>query len=350
MKNRFLFPVLAGLFLLGIFFLSSLFSLSSFSSLLGNPLNSSEPRSEPVYLVQDQGEVRVHFCPIEDCEKILLDSLNSAQQYLHCAFYDIGLSSVQEKLLKQKDKIEVLILTDDHYLKKFNYSFVKSDSSFGLMHNKFCVIDGERILTGSMNPTEGDAHQNYNNLLLITSPRLAQIYEQKFLQLWEKQAKKSSLENQGIILGNTSLQVYFCPEDHCAEEVIEEIKQAKISVHFMVFSFTHSSIAQELLLHKLSQIEVKGIMDKQQAGGEYSVYPLLQYQGVPVLLENHKGLLHHKVFIIDGETIITGSFNPTKSGNERNAENMLIIRDQNIAKQFVTEFNRLWEENNGSAN
>jgi len=57
------------------------------------------------------------------------------------------------------------------------------------------------------------------------------------------------------------------------------------------------------------------------------------------------GLLHHKVFIIDGETVITGSMNPTNAGDELNDENILIIHDRNIASSYIEEFNCIWARN-----
>ena len=54
--------------------------------------------------------------------------------------------------------------------------------------------------------------------------------------------------------------------------------------------------------------------------------------------------MHHKVFIIDNETVITGSYNPTSGGDERNDENMLIIHDKSIADAFLREFGNLWKE------
>jgi len=52
--------------------------------------------------------------------------------------------------------------------------------------------------------------------------------------------------------------------------------------------------------------------------------------------------MHHKVFIIDGKTVITGSMNPTGSGNKRNDENMLIIHNEKVVNKFLEEFEDLW--------
>jgi len=54
--------------------------------------------------------------------------------------------------------------------------------------------------------------------------------------------------------------------------------------------------------------------------------------------------MHHKVFIIDNETVATGSYNPTESGNSRNDENLLIIHDKEIASAYLEEFQRIFNQ------
>ena len=54
--------------------------------------------------------------------------------------------------------------------------------------------------------------------------------------------------------------------------------------------------------------------------------------------------MHHKVFIIDEEVVITGSMNPSKGGDTRNDENVLIIKDKEIARVFMEEYNDVKKE------
>ena len=54
--------------------------------------------------------------------------------------------------------------------------------------------------------------------------------------------------------------------------------------------------------------------------------------------------MHHKCFIIDSETVVTGSMNPTGGGDTRNDENILIIHDEEIAGKYLDEFEKVWEE------
>lgn len=295
--------------------------------------------------VQDQGEIQVYFCPQDDCEGALVSFLQSAQKSIDCALYEINLPGVQETLLQKSNEMPVRVVTDSDYLHKFNHSFVKTDK-FGLMHNKFCIVDGEKISTGSMNPTVNDAHKNNNNLLLIHSPVLAQNYEEEFEEMWNGTFKKGKpVRIPKVTIGTIDVENYFCPEDHCADQVKEELEKAIISIYFMTFSFTHDGIAHEILLKKLDDLDIKGVMEVKQIS-EYSEFKVLEYQlgSERVKKDGNKYNLHHKVFIIDNACVITGSFNPTEGGDTRNDENLLIICDEKIAQKFKEEFDRVWEE------
>jgi len=91
----------------------------------------------------------------------------------------------------------------------------------------------------------------------------------------------------------------------------------------------------------VSNIGLLGTMEKQRITMKYNVYEYLKSNQVDVRPDKNRGILHHKVFIVDNKTVITGSYNPTKAGNERNDENVLIIHDEEVALKFVDEFNSI---------
>ena len=300
--------------------------------------------------VQDQGDIQVYFCPHEDCEGALVSFLQSAQQSIDCALYEINLPGVQQTLLLKSQEMPVRVVTDSDYLHKFNQSFVKTDT-YGLMHNKFCVVDGQKISGGSMNPTLNDAHKNNNNLLLIHSSVLAQNYEEEFEEMWNGTFKKGKpVRIPQVTIGTVDVENYFCPEDHCADHVMAELKTATSSIYFMTFSFTHDGIANEILLKKLDHLDIRGVMEVKQIS-QYSAFKVLEYQigSERVKKDGNKYNLHHKVFIIDGKTVVTGSFNPTDNGDKRNDENVLIIHDAEIAQKFLKEFQYVWSQTANSS-
>jgi len=82
------------------------------------------------------------------------------------------------------------------------------------------------------------------------------------------------------------------------------------------------------------------ILDKSQSTQSYSSATFLDNAGIPTKIDAQHTIAHNKVMIIDGETVITGSFNFTKAAEEKNAENLLIIGDKELASLYVKN----WQE------
>lgn len=281
-----------------------------------------------VFLVscQSKGLVEICFAPEQDCEQVIIHHLETAKE-IKCAFYDLE-SEELEKNLKETD---VLI-----YSKNYQ-DFGKSIKSKGLMHNKFCVLDKRIVMTGSLNPTENGFRKNNNNLIIIESKNLAKNYLKEFKELRDG---KERFQDKKIRLNGFIIENYFCPEDNCKREIINELRSAEKEIRFMTFSFTDEEIV-DVLINKSKTITVEGIMEKQRITQKYNVFQSLNNTKVKVVLDKNPYVMHHKVFIIDRKTVITGSFNPTKAANEKNDENILIIHDEKIAEVYLKEFEKL---------
>jgi phosphatidylserine/phosphatidylglycerophosphate/cardiolipin synthase-like enzyme len=296
-------------------------------------LNITGKTTEDIIIKETTEETVVYFCPKDDCSKILTDFISSAKNSVHCALFDVDLKDVIHIIAKKSSKIDVKLVVDNNNYGEITGPGVKQDNNNQLTHNKFCLIDGEKIFTGSFNPTERGAYKNNNNLLILYSKYLAENYEDEFQELWNGDEVKHPI----IYLNNKKIENYFCPEDNCKEHVIENLNSAEKSIYFMTFSFTDEEVA-DAILFKDNNIEIKGVFEKMQAGSKYSQYKRLKEFGLDVKLDKNKYNMHHKVFIIDNETVITGSYNPSGSGNYRNDENIIIIHDKDIAKKYLEEF------------
>ena len=288
---------------------------------------------------EENAELSVYFCPDDDCLGAVTDAVKNSNSSIHCAFYDTGnavLGALSEKYSEGADV--KLVLDDDS---KDIAPFAKKENMSGLMHNKFCIFDVKTVLTGSFNPTEGGARDR-NNIVMIKSRILAENYEAEFGELWNGNfGEGEKVKNPKVMLNRRLIENYFCPEDECSEKIIKEIRKANSSIYFMLFSFTHPKIATELVLKQKEGVEIKGIMEKSQTS-RYSKYELLKYQGIDVRWDESSRLMHNKVFVINNSTVITGSFNPTENADERNDENILIIHDEDVAKEYLEEFEKLW--------
>lgn len=293
-------------------------------------------------IIAEKGQIKVYFCPKDDCSKVLENLINSGKKSVHCALYDLRLQNVIKALARKSHDIDVKIVVDNNNYGYIKGGGVKQDNNNQLTHNKFCIIDGKVVSTGSFNPTERGAFKNNNNLLVVYSKYLSENYEEEFKELWQGRfSRGEKVKYPEVYVNNIKIENYFCPEDNCREQVIEEIQKAKESIYFMTFSFTDEEIADAILFQDVT--DIKGVFEKVQAGSEYSQYKRLKDFGLNVKLDKNKYNMHHKVFIIDNEVVITGSYNPTGAGHYKNDENMLIIHDKGIAKEFVEEFNSLFE-------
>lgn len=285
-------------------------------------------------------ESEAYFCQTDNCSSYLINLVKNAEKSVHCAFFDIDLYDLKNTLANASRYIDVkLVIDNDNY--EGIKGNIKYDDSSQYMHNKFCVFDRKIVWTGSFNPTERGNSKNDNNAIMIHSRKMADNFEQEFNELWNGIfGKGEKNKRKNFIINNITISNHFCPEDDCAKRIINEIKRAEHSVYFMTFSFTHEEIADTIL--SLKDVDIKGIFEKSQAGNKYSQYQRLKGFGIDVIKDSNPFNMHHKVFIIDNRTVITGSMNPTKNGNQNNDENILIIEDERIASQYLMEFKRLW--------
>jgi phosphatidylserine/phosphatidylglycerophosphate/cardiolipin synthase-like enzyme len=287
-------------------------------------------------------EPLVYFCPREDCESPFIYYINASQKSIHCALFDLDLESFLNLFEEKSKSIDVKIVVDnENWQNSFGGKGIIKDTSSQFSHNKFCIFDNQIVWTGSMNPTDNGVNKNNNNVVVISSQNLANNYELEFNELWNYNFGKGHKTIEPILyLNGKRYENYFCPEDNCKNHILDELKKAEKSIYFMIFSFTDKDIADELIIKKQKGLDVRGIVESQRTNMQYEQYKRLN-SSIEIIKDKNPYVMHHKVFIIDNNTIITGSFNPSKAANEKNDENILIINNKDIAKRFLEEFDYL---------
>ena len=135
-----------------------------------------------------------------------------------------------------------------------------------------------------------------------------------------------------------TIRVYFSPKGGCTEAVVREIDAAKRMILVQAYSFTSAPIAKALVDAHKRGVDVRVILDKSQRTEKYSEADFLHNMGIPTWIDAKHAIAHNKVMVLDGQTVITGSFNFTKAAEENNAENMLVIRDRAIADKYTSKW------------
>lgn len=225
---------------------------------------------------------------------------------------------------------------------------VVDDSRSALMHNKFMILDSSTVWTGSWNYTINDTYRNNNNALALRSRNAVSDYQTEFNEMFEqKQFGPRSPANtpfSSFTQDGDAIQVYFSPEDDVLSALVTNLGTATKSVRFMTFSFTDFDAANALLQRSAAGVTVTGIWETTGSETDASELHTLFCAGIDARQDGNPFVLHHKVFIIDDKTVISGSFNISSNATNSNDENLIIITDPDLAAQYITEFNRRWAE------
>lgn len=140
------------------------------------------------------------------------------------------------------------------------------------------------------------------------------------------------------VIAADSVQVFFSPKGGCTEAVVENLSNAKSNVFVQAYSFTSAPIAEALVDAHRRGVKVEVILDKSQRTEKYSEADFLQHAEIPTYIDAKHAIAHNKIMIIDGKTVLTGSFNFTTAAEEHNAENLLVIDDSPLAQKYVTNW------------
>lgn len=228
-------------------------------------------------------------------------------------------------------------------MKKAGIPLANDGRSNGLMHDKIVIIDGRILFMGSWNMSYNDTFRNNNNLLEITDPTLVANYQAKFNELFtakkfgtraEVGAQTSQLTVDGVRVQN-----YFSPVDHVMDKLVTLVNGAQKSIRFMAFTYTDDDLAKAMIARFKAGVDVAGVIENRGAS-QGALVPLACAK-VPVKVDGNKYTMHHKVIVIDESVVITGSFNFTKAADTVNDDNVLIIYDPSVARQYLDEFNRV---------
>jgi len=289
----------------------------------------------------------------------LAAAINAARVSVDMAIYDLNLWSIRDALINAHQRgIDVRVVTESDNTDEQEIQDLKDagiqvvgDRHEGLMHDKFVVIDRSEVWTGSVNFTTGSVYLDNNHLIRLHSSKLASDYTAEFEQMFVDDhfgnEKSSQTPDPTVSINGSLVEVYFSPTDGTLEHILSTVKSANESITFLAYSFTSDELADALIERANAGIRVQGVFDKDQYHSNNGTeYDRLLNAGVEVRLDGNPRLMHDKVIIIDQQVVITGSYNFSNNAEYNNDENTLIIHDQQVAKLFADEFEKIYSEAN----
>lgn len=319
--------------------------------------------------------------PSEKCRtaacQALLSEINNAKKSIHFSIYGLGGQNdilqaliraqkrgvdvkgavdMTEKNINIYDNTENMIrqlkfikndyqIADKNVRDDFGYKF---DITAAIMHDKFFVFDEKRVFTGSANISNTCiGGYNTNVSILIDSPQIANLYTQEFKQMYNLKfhtIKAPIQNNTNIKIDNdTLLSVYFAPKHQVFRGDLHQIlSNANHNIYVEMFYLTNKFLVNDLIEAKKRGVDVKVIVDATSAANKYSGHHKLRAAGIPVKTENWGGKMHSKAATIDDKYYVIGSMNWTGKAELHNDENLVIIKNSNVATATKHHFFKLW--------
>ena len=245
--------------------------------------------------------------------------------------------------------------------------FGQNDGAFGLHHNKFVVVDRGSTdptrawtMTGSWNPTDSGTTGNFQNVVWIQDGALAGAFTAEFEQMWGSQTatpdpaqarfhrRKTLVAPTTFWIGDVYTRLVFSPQGEgrfgtVEAVVVEALESADFEIALNLNLVTRSAYVDAARARFDAGVQVRAAIG--DVGTTGSVFaPLDAFADAYAFPSTTLGLLHHKVGIIDAQhpasdpTVVTGSFNWSRSANEDNNENALVLHSAAVANLYLQEF------------
>ncbi len=312
--------------------------------------------------VDDRGEVEVFFSMPDRASTLrggpdaaLAAAIEGAQFTVDMAIYKLDLWSIRDALLAARRRgVTVRLVVESDYVDEPEIQAlveagidVHEDRLDSLMHHKFTVIDGFEVWTGSMNYSVNGAYRHDNNLIRLRSSQVGANFTREFEEMFldERYSVLSRADTPfpESQLAGSLVQVYFSPDDGVAAHLVDLIAEAEASVDVLAFALTSDPIGEALIEAHRRGIPVRVVVERDQAGNTGSEVDALQAAGVALRLDSNPNSMHHKVIVLDGDTVVTGSYNFSRSAEAFNDENLVVLHNHEIAVKYLVEFNRIYD-------
>ena len=137
--------------------------------------------------------------------------------------------------------------------------------------------------------------------------------------------------------------VCFTPNRKCQLKIIDVINRAKDSVFVQAYSFTDRDIAKALVGAAKRGVKVRILLDKSNRNDKRSAKDIVVQNALPLRFDSPSGIAHNKVMVIDRSIVLSGSYNFSAAAHSSNTENLLILNNPGLAKEYIQNWQKRWE-------
>lgn len=313
----------------------------------------------------------------------LVGAIDRTEETLFLALYDLRLSEVADALLRAKARgVLISMVYDEGHAKPavpgagsgpseeylallaagVPIRLLRGGGSFGIMHHKYAVFDGELLMTGSFNWTRPADEKNFENAVFKTDPALIAGFTKNWKWMWDYGRKPGAAVDptaapgigpppadpaKPVSFGGGKFPRYaFSPKGGVEDMLVDAIGRSKSTIDVAMFSFYAQRVADALIAAEARGVVVRVVADSMQARRSQPMLALSK-SGVSLRLSSGRagtGAMHHKYALFDGAMLMSGSYNFSANAEQFNFENDLFTVAPAEVAAFGGEFAVIWAQ------
>jgi len=324
----------------------------------------------------------VQFSRSDRISVSLVAAIDRTEKTLLLSLYDLRLSEVAEALLRAKARgVDIRLVYDKGHVPLAEpgvsggpspeyqlllgagvpIRLLKGGSSFGIMHHKYAVFDGELLMTGSFNWTRAADDRNFENAVFTKDPAVIDGFTRNWDWMWALGRSPDATDQPAgdgfgsppsdplkpvSFAGGKYPRYVFSPQGGVADILVDALGRAKRSIDVAMFSFYSQDVADAVIAAAKRGVPVRVVSDASQSRRSQAILSLSKAD-VELRLSSGRdgtGVLHHKYMIIDGAFLVSGSYNFSQNAELYNFENDLITAGRGELAAFGGEFAVIWKQ------
>lgn len=334
------------------------------------------PRLKAVPSVRFKGRAfkALQFSRSERAPETIVAALDLAQRSALLALYELKLPAAADAIIRAKQRgVDVRLIFDEGHAREqpgvegrsaelqrvidagIEVRTLRGNGSYGIMHQKVAVLDGELLIGGSFNWTTAADERNYENLMLSDDPGIVYLYDADWRWMWGA-AKPigAAADFEALALGSPPQdpsrpvtfngggypRAAFSPQGGIEPWLVDAIGRSRRSVEVAIFSFYSDGMARALVNAKQRGLRVSVIADAGQARRSPAIR-VLRDAGIDLRITEGRGggfsVMHHKFIVLDGRMAVNGSYNYSNNAESNNHENVLFLNDAGMVNALQAE-------------
>ncbi|MCC5813169.1 MAG: hypothetical protein JJT78_00300 [Leptospira sp.] len=282
----------------------------------------------------------------------IVDMIDNTNEELEIHIYgltDLEIIEAIERARNRGLRVRIVVDSDRNYSGLENIGIpLDIWRGSGLHHPKVIISDTNKVFTGTGNFTTQGLLKDFDSYMIAEN--IPQSKAKKFRDFLREETDEPVFQ-----LG--SLYFMNAPRDglHIQKKILDHIRGAKSSIKYLIYTHFDELISHELVKAAKRGIIVEGIYDRPiNPEGKYLAEILPLYGSIIYEEENEDkidngtfglgGLLHHKTMIIDDSTLLSGSYNYSRSARDMNREIFYESMDPIIVREHIFEFQRVRDQ------